>query len=75
MIGGCLLASSFCEDLYDMNLERTVHIDAEDNSANTRRETRQLQQDGEAFSMAQALISSRQNVSPIARWPRLHCRC
>ena len=47
-----------------MNLERTVHIDAEDNSALTRREARQPQQDGETFSMAQALISSRQNVSP-----------
>jgi nitroreductase len=47
-----------------MNLERTVHIDAEDNSASTRREARQPQRDGETFSMAQALIGSRQNVSP-----------
>ena len=47
-----------------MNLERTVHIDAEDNSASARRETCRTQQDGETFSMAQALISSRQNVSP-----------
>ena len=47
-----------------MNLERTVHIDAEDNSASTRREARQPQQDGETFLMASALISSRQNVSP-----------
>ena len=47
-----------------MNLERTVHIDAGDNSAPRRCETRQPQPDGETFSMAQALISSRQNVSP-----------
>ena len=47
-----------------MNLERIVHIDAEDDSASTRREARQPQSDGETFSMAQALISSRQNVSP-----------
>jgi nitroreductase len=47
-----------------MNLERAVHIDAEDSSASTRREARQPLQDGETFSMAQALISSRQNVSP-----------
>ncbi len=47
-----------------MNLERTVHIDAEDTSALTRRETRQPQQDGETLLMAQALIRSRQNVSP-----------
>ena len=47
-----------------MNLERAAHTDAEDSPASTRRETRQPQQDGEAFSMAQALISSRQNVSP-----------
>ena len=47
-----------------MNLERTVHIDAEDTSASVRRETRQPPPDGETFSMTQALISSRQNVSP-----------
>ncbi|MDL2337141.1 MAG: nitroreductase family protein [Pseudomonadota bacterium] len=47
-----------------MNLERVVHIDAEDNSASTRPEARPLRRDGETFSMAQALISSRQNVSP-----------
>jgi nitroreductase len=47
-----------------MNLERTVHIDTEDNTASTRREARQPQLDGETYSMAQALISSRQNVSP-----------
>ena len=47
-----------------MNLERTVHIDAEDNSTSTRRVAGQPQQDAETFSMAQALISSRQNVSP-----------
>lgn len=47
-----------------MSLKRAVHIDAEDSSASTRREARQPPQDGETFSMAQALISSRQNVSP-----------
>ncbi|MBP6770909.1 MAG: nitroreductase family protein [Reyranella sp.] len=47
-----------------MNLEPTVQINAEDNAALTRREARQPQSDGETFSMAQALISSRQNVSP-----------
>lgn len=47
-----------------MNLERTVRIDAKDDSASARCETRQPQQDREAFSIAQALISSRQNVSP-----------
>jgi hypothetical protein len=47
-----------------MDLERIVHIDPEDNSAFTPRESRQPQQDGETFSTAQALISSRQNVSP-----------
>jgi nitroreductase len=47
-----------------MKLERTVYLDAEDSSASTRREMRQPQQDGETFAMAQALISSRQNVSP-----------
>ena len=47
-----------------MNLERTIHIDAEDSPASARPETRALQQDGETFSAAQALISSRQNVSP-----------
>ena len=47
-----------------MNLERAVHFDPKDNSASTLRETHRPQQDGEAFSMAQALINSRQNVSP-----------
>jgi nitroreductase len=47
-----------------MNLDRAVHADAQDCPASTRREARQPQQDRDAFSMAQALISSRQNVSP-----------
>lgn len=47
-----------------MNLERPVHIDADDDSASALREKRRPQQDGETFSMAQELISSRQNVSP-----------
>jgi nitroreductase len=46
-----------------MNFNHTVHVDTEDDSASARRETRQPQ-DGDIFSMAQALISSRQNVSP-----------
>ena len=47
-----------------MNLERTLVVDAEGNAASTRRETVLPQRDGETFSMAQALIGSRQNVSP-----------
>lgn len=47
-----------------MNLERTVHTDAKDDSTSGRRDTRRPQHDGETFSMAQALINSRQNVSP-----------
>lgn len=62
--GGCLRAPPFSEDLYAMNLESPAHIDAKDDSASARPKTRQPQQEGEAFSMAQALISSRQNVSP-----------
>ena len=47
-----------------MNPERTVHINAKDDSASARGETHQPQRDGETFAVAQALISSRQNVSP-----------
>ncbi len=47
-----------------MNLKRTVAIETEDSSASIRSGTRQPLQDGEIFSLAQALIDSRQNVSP-----------
>ena len=47
-----------------MNFERTAHIDAEDNAASTRHDTRRPLPDGETFLMAQTLIASRQNVSP-----------
>ena len=47
-----------------MNLELALHFDADNDTASTRSEGRPPQQDGEAFSMAQALINSRQNVSP-----------
>lgn len=47
-----------------MRFDHPVLVDANDGSASTCRETRQPGQEGEIFSMAQALISSRQNVSP-----------
>jgi nitroreductase len=47
-----------------MNLERNVDIDADGSAASTRCGTSLPLRDSETFSMAQALISSRQNVSP-----------
>ena len=47
-----------------MNLERRARIDAEEDSAPMRVAIRQPALGGEAFTVAQALIGSRQNVSP-----------
>ncbi len=47
-----------------MNLQRTVRIGADGEAASTRRETHRPEHDVEYFSAAQALIGSRENVSP-----------